>query len=241
MLAEILGNAWQLYRKHFVLITAITLIVWGPLEFLSGYMDTFVFDPEDMRRSFKFYQFLDNFFGIIAIGATLALVDASTLGQRVTLGGSFSAGLQAWGRLWWSRFLSMLLIVLGLVALILPGIYLLVRLSQVETLAVCESISGPAAMRRSFELTKGQFWPLFGLGMLFLLVVVLYFGVLLVPALLFPEYENWLVDAGIALVSDVVFAYATVAGYTTYNWLVAKQSSRLNQTSPPQWPPTAVQ
>ncbi|HSJ04202.1 MAG: hypothetical protein ACAI34_25160 [Verrucomicrobium sp.] len=225
MYVYIFGNASRLYRENFGLITLIILLVWVPLEVLSGYMDAFVFDPDDIRRSFKFYLLLENFIGIIATGAILALADSVTFGKGLNFGGAFGEGLGAWGRLWWTRLLTGLLLVAGLLALIIPGLYLLVRLSAVEPVAVCERISGGAAIQRSFELTKGKFWSLFGLGWVVLGGMALTAVVANAPAIFIPEEVHWTVDVGVAIVLDVLFAYVTLLTYTTYQWLMNQQAA----------------
>jgi hypothetical protein len=67
----ILKQAWQTYRQHFPVILMVVVAVWTPLELLSSYMDAFVFGEDDFRKSWKFAQFLDNFFGIIATAGVI--------------------------------------------------------------------------------------------------------------------------------------------------------------------------
>ena len=52
---------------------------------------------------------------------------------------------------------------LGFVALILPGIYLSVRLAFVGQAAAIERTGARAALRMSMRLTKGRFWSVLGI------------------------------------------------------------------------------
>ena len=162
MITAVLKHAWDLYRTHFGTVAAVVMVIWLPLELLSSYMDYFVFDSDDFRRSFKFAQFLDNFFGIIATAGVISIGYTSWLGRRPSVREALDVGVRSWGRMWWTRFLTALTLVFGFLLLIFPGIYLLVRLALVEPIAVCERVSGSAAMRRSFELTRGHFWQEIG-------------------------------------------------------------------------------
>src|SRR5439155_4315972 len=135
------------------------------LELLSSYMDYFVFGQDDFRKSFKFAQFLENFFGIIATAGVISIGYSSLSGGLPAFGSALSSGVGAWGRMWWTRFLSALALIVGLLLLVIPGIYLLVRLALVEPIVVCERVSGSTAMRRSFDLTRGRFWQVFRLGL----------------------------------------------------------------------------
>lgn len=61
-----------------------------------------------------------------------------------------------------SSILVLLCISLGFIALILPGIYLLVRLQFYKYLVVDKETVRPTdALKQSMEMTKGKFWMLF--------------------------------------------------------------------------------
>ena len=191
---KILEQSGQIYRQHFLVIAAIVVAVWLPLELLSSYMDAFVFG-EDFRKSWKFAQFLDNCFGIIATAGVVSIGYEALTGRKVEFRAAISAGFASWGRMWWTRFLSALVLFLGFLLLVVPGIYLLVRLSLVEPVIVQERISGSAAMRRSFQLTEGRFWLVFKLGLVVLGIIVLAFVVFVLPTAFVPALDHWLIDA----------------------------------------------
>jgi hypothetical protein len=220
MIITILKNAVELYRKHLLTVVASVLVIWVPLEILSSYMDTFVFGPDDIRKSFKFAQFLDNFIGIIATAAVTSIGYRATLGEKATFKEAMSVGFSSWGRVWWTNLLSVLAIILGLLLLIVPGIFLLVRLALVDTIAVCEYVSGGAAMRRSYELTKGRFWLLFGLGLILGFMTIGLIVCTVLPAILIPALDHWLVDAATSLLADLFVAFLTlcmVSAYTLFS------------------------
>lgn len=226
MTAAILKQAWSVYRSNFVVIAAVILVICLPIDLLSSYMDYFVFDPDDFRKSFKFSRFLDNFIGIIATAAIIWIGHAASKGERPSFGGAMRTGGSSWGLMWWTRFLSGLVLVLGFLLLVLPGVYLLVRLALIEPVVVCERASGSAAMRRSFELTKGRFWKLFGLGLIFGAIMIAIVACIVVPAILIPALDHWLVDAASTLIADFVGAYGTLCLYSAYVTL----SANLNTT-----------
>jgi len=197
-------------------LCAVIVVIWLPLDLLSSYMDYFVFGPDDLRKSFKFSRFLDNFIGIIATAAVISIGYSSCAGERPAFGSAMSVAARAWGRMWWTRFLTGLMLVLGLLLLIIPGLYLLVRLALVEPVAVCERVSGSTAMRRSFELTRGRFWQVFLLGLAFGAVIIAAMACVVLPPLFIPALDHWLVDAGTSLVADVVAAFGTLCLLCAY-------------------------
>jgi len=69
-----------------------------------------------------------------------------------------------------ATLLSNLLLVIGLLCLIVPGLYLIGRLAPIGPVVVAESRRNPVdAIKRAFDLTKGRGWAVAGL---FLLVAV---------------------------------------------------------------------
>jgi hypothetical protein len=212
----ILKQSWQIYREHFLAILAVVLAVWTPLELLSSYMDAFVFGGDELQKSLKFARLLHNFIGIIATAGVIFIGHEGLTGQKATFQSAIAAGFSSWGRMWWTRFLTWSAIALGFLLLLVPGLYLLVRLSLVEAVTVQERISGVAAMRRSFSLTDGRFWLVFRLGAallgMFILPMVLIMAIAIVPGL-----DHWVIDAITQLVADVAVAFGTIALVTAYS------------------------
>jgi hypothetical protein len=220
MISSILSQAWGVYRQRFGLIASVVITVWLPCELLSSYFDAFVFGPDDFRHSFQLTRFLDNFIGIIATAGVIFIAFATRSGQPATFGGGIGAGFAAWGRMWWTRFLSGLTILIGLLLLVIPGVYVATRLSFVESIVVAEHISGTDAMRRSFDITKGRFWQAFWLAIVVGLLVIGPVAVVILPTMFVPGLDYWLIDAAAQLACDVICAFGTVAflcGYEAFS------------------------
>ncbi len=216
MITPILRHAWSLYRKHFGVVAAVVVAIWLPLDLLSSYMDYFVFGPDDVRKSFKFARFLDNFVGIVATAAVIAVGYSSCVGGHPAFGSAMSVGARSWGRMWWTRVLTGLSIVLGLILLIIPGLYLLVRLALVEPVVVCERVSGSTAMRRSFELTRGRFWQVVLLVLASGAIIIVPMACVILPIVFIPVLDHWIVDAATSLLADVIAAFGTLCLLCAY-------------------------
>jgi hypothetical protein len=215
-MTAILKQGWQLYSQHFGFVAAVVIAVWLPVELLSSYMDQFVFGEDNWQKSIRFAIFLENFFGIIATAGVIAIGYFSLTGGPLTFGTALGMGAASWGRMWWTRLIVGLALMGGLLLLIIPGLYLIVRLALVEPVIVCERVYGPTAMRRSFDLTKGRFWQVFRLGLV-LLGVLLTTAVLgVVPTVLIPALDHWLVDAAVQLVGDIIGAFCTLCLLSAY-------------------------
>ena len=112
--------------------------------------------------------------------------------------------------MWMTRLLVGLTFILGLILLVIPGIYLLVRLAFIEQIVVCERLSGTAAMRRSFELTKGRFWQMILLGLVLVAIMIPVIVCVTLPFAFIPVLDHWLVDAAVSLFADFIGAFSTL-------------------------------
>jgi hypothetical protein len=232
MCKQILRLAWDAYRKHFRVVASVVLVICLPLELLSSYMDYFVFGQEGLQKSFKFARMLDNFIGIIATAGVISVGYTAWLGQLPSFGGAMRVGVSSWGRMWWTRVLKTLAVVLGFLLLILPGIYLLVRLALAEPVAVCERVSGSAAMRQSFELTKGRVKEVFLLGLVFGAVLLAALACLILPALFIPAMDHWLVHATTGVIVDLVGAFGTLCMVCAYASFSAEHTKGEEHATP---------
>jgi hypothetical protein len=151
-----------------------------------------------------------------------------------------SSGVSSWGRMCWTRWLTYittglsvgLVFILGLfllqfltlktyafafggILIVIFVSYWLVRLAVVEQVAFCEHVSGVTAMRRSFELTRGRFWQVF---LLWLVVVALDITAIAfyLPSIFTPALDNWIVDAIVGTIADVVLAFGELCLFSTY-------------------------
>ena len=206
---RILNTGLHLYVTNLLPIAVLTLIVWTPLELFAAYMDYFVFDPDDFKSTFRLQQALDSFFGIVATGAIIALQDASIRGEKLSAWEALGEGFAAWPRLFWSRLLRGLLLLIAFLALIIPGLYYWARLALVEQVAVIEHESGSECIKRAHHLTTGRFWLLFGLMALAYTAIAILSLILFVPLGFFPDIDHWLLSAAISLLLDVVIHIPT--------------------------------
>ena len=100
--------------------------------------------------------------GIIAIpavigGFTESLIRAAR-GNKVEIGDFFKAGFNKFGTLLGAGILFMLGVGIGLICLIIPGIYLMVRWFFVSYLIVDKGVGVSEAFEKSGEMVSNIFW-----------------------------------------------------------------------------------
>lgn len=122
--------------------------------------------------------------------------------------------------------------VLGLVCLVLPGLYFAIRSLYAVEVAVRENVHGPTAIRRSFELTKGRLNETAGylaaIVGVYVLTTVAFVGVTLalffvsetVPEFEISEEQFWVFEGLFAMVFAVPVIFSVALAYSGYRRLV---------------------
>jgi hypothetical protein len=201
---RIINIGLRLYFENFLPVAVITLLFSIPCELFQAYMQYFVIDPEDFRAPMRLQQAIENFVGIIPYGAVTALQFAALRGQPVSLWECIDKGFSAWPRLFWSRILRGILLILAFLALIIPGFYYFVRLSLVEQVAMIEHQSGLNCIKRAHQLSANHFWLLFSLLFVSYAPFLVLPAILVAPLHIFPEINHWLVYTAILVVIDLL-------------------------------------
>ena len=137
-ISALFSKSWQVYRQQFPLIFVVVAVVWIPFDLLIGYMDVFVFDPDEFLRSYRFARSIENTVGLVCVGAVIQMTVASRGGETVNFSNAMSTSLRLWGWMFWTRLLTNLAIVLGFLALVIPGVYLAVRLAGASQVVIAE-------------------------------------------------------------------------------------------------------
>jgi len=191
-LGELLDRTFFLYRRHFLLffgiaaipysiffvvhlVTALLPILAGPGDY--GNMRAARFVTASIGGGL--FGFVGAFVGGVAylfsLGATVYGVSEIYKGRETTIRECLRHVRGKTGIIFGVLILSGLLVIAGLIALVIPGIYLLCRICVAVSAALLED-TGPAdSIRRSFALTKNFAGRAF---MIYLLYFVVIWGVL---------------------------------------------------------------
>jgi hypothetical protein len=111
--------------------------------------------------------------GVLATAACFKAVSDAYLGGRPDWRSSVHFALARIGPLLWLSLLGAVLNFLGLLALLIPGIYLYVAWSVATPALLAEDVRGRRALGRSWRLVQGRWWPTAGAVIVSLLLVLL--------------------------------------------------------------------
>lgn len=224
-----LGEALRLFASNLPLFSAIVLSVWLPGNLLVNYLSYFVYEPDDILRTLRISIWIESVFGPIYSGALIYTLSERKQGNKVGYAKAMREGLRNWGRLFAARFVAGLYIVLGLIALVVPGVVLAVRYAFLDECVVLEDATPGEARSRSATLTEGRRWQLFLLNATFFFGYIVASALAYVPLSYVKQLDNLFVGTAIDCVFDVLYTLLNVILFLCY-WEACQKEQRLERT-----------
>lgn len=179
---EVLDAAIRIYRRRFKAMVIATAITVGPALLVSAVLqvstapDPNAFgqqaaeDPEalDLRDIWVFLiaTLIATLIALvasqIATGATLKSASGAYFDEPADWRGSLRFAIRKLPSMLWVVVLTLLATLLGIVACVLPGIWIYVATSMVIPVVLLENLRGTSAVSRSWRLVEGRWWATFG-------------------------------------------------------------------------------
>ena len=167
--------AYSLMKKQFWMLVLI-VFVGGAIETPMWLMQQGKASPDGFEITFTILELIQiiYYFGIASIysfGVVHVFIKVARKKDFVfeeTL-----SGFKTYKRALLSRLLVMLIVALGFVLLIIPGVFLVCRLAFVPYLIMDKKHGVKESLKLSFYMTKGYFWTILGMGILSFVVILL--------------------------------------------------------------------
>ena len=184
---EILDAGFRLFRHRFGTLVGCIFLPIVPLYILGtiivGSTDPTAFDvnaPVDNSGTAVLGRLIDQLLSSIAaalaIAACFKAISAAYLGERAGVGDSLRYAAGRFLPLIVCYIVMVIILVPAFIALIIPGIWISVKLSMAFPALVCEKAGPLKSIGRSWELTKDNWWRVFGT---LVVVVILLFVITL--------------------------------------------------------------
>ncbi len=215
-----LGEAINIWFSNIVLFTVITLTIWLPANIL---INLFYYSASslDWLDAVKLSMAVEGLFGPIYIGAMIYALLQIKQNQRIGYKEAINVGLINWWNLFTARFIAGVLIILGLIALIIPGIILMIRYAVLDSAVIIESASASQARSRSVKLTKGSRWKIFGAIVLFNIVFIVISRIAYIPL---GFVDHIALSIAVDCILDVISAILIIALFLFY-WEARERES----------------
>jgi hypothetical protein len=185
-LGDILTAAFEVYRANAVKLIQIVAIVVIPLTFVSALLTKVVFKPSCTAESLQSAQTLQDvvnqctggfwrtsLLALIGFIVTIAIQQllagamttggaAATLGREVDVNASYRYAFSRLAGLIGLALLVGLVVGVGFILFIIPGIIFLVFLSVSVAAFIIERLGAVDSMKRSWRLVRDHWWHTFG-------------------------------------------------------------------------------
>jgi glycerophosphoryl diester phosphodiesterase family protein len=180
-MGEILDVSFQLYRRHFAALAMVALICSGLPVLLSLFIEASGGMLQHVWLTLAYYGIFV-VLSAIATAATVFVVSESYMGRPLSAGEALSRATPFLWRVITCSILTGLLVMLGFLLFVVPGIVLLCGLILAFPALVLEPGStASGSLARSWALTRGSRWRIF--GMLVTLGLLLYVPIVALTAL----------------------------------------------------------
>ncbi|PYV23996.1 MAG: hypothetical protein DMG27_14115 [Acidobacteria bacterium] len=170
-LGELLDRTFSLYREHFwlfagimVLPQLVVLVVAVPLRVASRTqpnISTTTIPTHAASVIFLLFLFVTAFLAMhmTALAATVSAVSEMQLGRPTGVRLAYCFLRDKWWRVLWVAILNGLIVGLGFLLFVIPGLIILVRTAVAIPAAVLENQRGWAAIKRADLLTERHRGP----------------------------------------------------------------------------------
>lgn len=215
---EILDTSFQLYRRHFTPLATLVVVCYGVPLLVNAYVESAGGAAAHLGLVLLNLP-LSIVLGSVAAAATVFVISEAYLGRGMTAREALLRATPFLGRLIVAALLLTLLVGLGFLLLIVPGVILACGLVLAWPALVLEDLpSATAGLRRSWALTRGArlklFWLLVALS---LILFIPYMALGVVVGIVAAVSGGAPAAGAAALVSAVLTALIQVVIYPLYN------------------------
>jgi len=203
MATDYLKQSYYFFRSNLTNLASIQLPFIVGLMLIQQSLIGEVDEVTNLQDGLFLLTAIDLLFVPIYLGATIFYMQSIVDSAQISPLQAWALGLKNWGRLFFTFVLSAFAISMGLMLLVLPGLYIAVRLGLANQVCLLEKRSPLESIKMSWGGTADLFWVLAkGLAIIYGL---LFFGELALA----PMVEN---AAIIGFILSVALDFCNVFG-----------------------------
>ncbi len=222
---EVLSRSMAILARNIVPFGLLALLFTTPTFLVTALVDpqAGIMDPKTMQALEygnevalqKVLWMLAAMVGLIVVGLVLSMMATAAMvygtfqdlrGRPATIGTSLRHGLSVVLPVLGVALLSVLLMMLGALALLIPMFIVLIMFWVAIPTAVVERPGVIASLKRSAALTKGYRWRVFGIYMVILIAMMMASGIAQAP------FMAGMVNAGPGALTSGPFIAANILG-----------------------------
>jgi hypothetical protein len=220
-IGAVLGDAWDLYKRHFWQFFLTAFIVFAVLDLFSALADEAAGDSTAAGILWGLIAAVVGVVGFFLVQGALVEVVRDVRDGRAdrTVGETYQAVGPRLPALIVAGILAAVGIAIGLLLLIVPGLFLLTIWSMIIAVIIIEGRSAGDSFGRSREIVRGHGWEVFGLILVTFLLVAVSSGIVQLLFAPLPDFlDTWL---GSLVAHSLTVPFAAAAVTSAYFRLTA--------------------
>ena len=189
---DVLGEAWDLYKRFFWRFVLTAAVVYVILDLVSAIVDRAAHETLASQLLWSAIALALSVVGAFWMQGALVEAVSDVRDGRIdtTIGEVYARTRPRLPALIAAGIVAGLGIVLGLVFLIVPGLFLLTRWALIPAVIVIEKRRAGESFDRSWQLTHGFGWTVFGSLVVAFLAYVVAQGLFRVIFAVLPRFAN---------------------------------------------------
>lgn len=222
---SVLGPSFGIWLRNFVPFTLLIAFVHSPMIVYTYMVLTNDPTETDLVLWGRINMFVPNILNLIVSGALAYGVVQQLSKTPASMGACVTKGIQRLIPVFFIALLVGVLVFIGTLLFIIPGIILTCMLWVAVPAAVVERPGVMGALKRSASLTKGARWSIF------LIVVVLFFVAVVGGVIVGVSIDDWVVSTWVTYGFTIVLGglNATTAAVAYYQLRLSKEGVDIEQ------------
>ncbi len=163
----IVGSSFKIWGRNLLPFTVLAALIFSPLIVYTVILMGSALTKKDFQTYSIVMFYGSSILGFIATGAITYGVVRQLQGEPASIGASIGVGLGRLLPVLGVGIMVGLIVFLGSLLLVIPGIYWMCTYYVAVPVAVIEKAGGSDSLRRSKELTKGNLGNIFAVVLLF--------------------------------------------------------------------------
>jgi hypothetical protein len=232
MLDQAMTDSWVFFKRHLSILAAIVLPVVIPLQLVFAlYVTPDAEQGVNLVNTF-FIMLLGFIFYALYMPAVVFYIASAVAGYKRSITELYQLALKWWGHFVLLLVLVMLSIGAGTVALIIPGIIIMLKLAFAEYDMLLNGSKPIEAMKTSWRMTKSCKGTLFG-GYLIITLGIYVPFVIVSSVLELYNVTHWAVEASLAVVMAVCNLLYTIFAFRVYELVLNEERETMTQEPEP--------
>jgi uncharacterized membrane protein len=213
---EVLGSSITLFSRNIWLISKLVLVIVTPFEIFKTLSVPDFAGNWQLAVGTLALQIFCNI--LIAPALIYALMRVMQTGVAPGINESYRWGLSKLGKVGVVALMSLTLETLGLALCVIPGIFLFLAFELVYPIATLEDCSPVEVLKRSYKITKGYRWNIFGATLLMSILAAVAGapGSILVMQLARNGVDFWPIQVLVAIIADILSQGSTILALVIY-------------------------